>query len=112
MKSRRSIYSYFVSLTIVGLLVMRLVDSTGELSTEYPNRPIQIVVPFAAGGGTDTFVRILQKSIDAQGLLPQPLVIINQPGGGGTIGSHYVKESRPDGYRILCHNEAIITAQL
>lgn len=112
MKSRRSIYSYLVSLTIVGLLVMRLVDSTGEFSTEYPNRPIQIVVPFAAGGGTDTFVRILQKSIYAKGLLPQPLVIINQPGGGGTIGSRYVKESRPDGYRILCHNESIITTQL
>lgn len=112
MKFRRSVFSYAISALICGFLVLRLIESSGEKSTLYPNRPVQVVVPYAAGGGTDTFVRIIQKSVASQGLLAQPLVIINQPGGGGTIGSRYVKESRPDGYRILCHNEAIITSQL
>ncbi len=112
MKFPRSVFSYLVSALICGLLVLRFIDSSGEKSTLYPNRPVQVVVPYAAGGGTDTFVRIIQKAVASKGLLPEPLVIINQPGGGGTIGSRYVKESRPDGYRILCHNEAIITSQL
>jgi len=81
-------------------------------SDPYPNRPIQVVVPYAAGGGSDTFVRIMQKGIIANDLLPQPLVVVNQPGGIGTIGSREVKNSRPNGYKILCHHNAIITAKL
>ncbi len=79
---------------------------------DYPSRPIHVVVPYAAGGGSDTFVRIVQQGIAEANLLPQPLVIINQAGGIGTIGSREVKNSRPDGYKILCHHNAIITAKL
>jgi len=78
----------------------------------YPSRPIQVVVPYAAGGGSDTFVRLLQQGIQNSGELDQPLVIINQPGGIGTIGSREVKNADPDGYKILCHHNAIITAKL
>lgn len=81
-------------------------------SDDYPNRPIHIVVPYAAGGGSDTFVRIVQKGIVEESLLEQPLVIVNQPGGIGTIGSREVKNAEPDGYKILCHHNAIITAKL
>ena len=55
---------------------------------------------------------MLGKTIAEESYLPQPLVVINQPGGRGTIGSRFVKDARPDGYRILCHHESIITAQL
>ena len=85
--------------------------STDE-NAKYPNKPIQVVVPFPAGGGSDTFVRILQKGIVEDNLLEQPLVVINQGGGGGTIGSRGVKNSRPDGYKIMCLHNAIITAKL
>ena len=81
-------------------------------TAEYPNRPIQVVVPFGAGGGSDTFVRVLQKAIVEDDLLSQPLVIINQGGGAGTIGSRDVKDSPPDGYKIMCLHNAIITAEL
>ena len=79
---------------------------------DYPSRPIHVVVPYAAGGGSDTFVRIVQQGIAEGNLLPQPLVIINQSGGIGTIGSREVKNAPPDGYKILCHHNAIITAKL
>ena len=79
---------------------------------DYPSRPIHVVVPYAAGGGSDTFVRIVQQGIAEGDLLPQPLVIINQAGGIGTIGSREVKNAPPDGYKILCHHNAIITAKL
>ncbi len=78
----------------------------------YPNRPIEVVVPYPAGGGSDTFVRTLQKGFVEENLLPHPLVIINVKGGGGTIGSRDVKDAKPDGYRILCHHNAIITAKI
>ena len=77
----------------------------------YPKQPIKVIVPFGAGGGSDTFVRILQKAIEENDLLPQPIVIINVPGAGGTIGSRQVMESKPDGYTLLCLHEGIISAK-
>ena len=95
---------------LIGWQILRTTSQSAE--TGYPERPIHIVVPYDAGGGSDTFVRILQKGISEDQLLNQPLVIINQPGGSGTIGSREVKNADPDGYKILCHHNAIITAQL
>ena len=95
---------------LIGWQVLRSRSQPTE--TGYPERPVHIVVPYDAGGGSDTFVRILQKGISEDQLLDQPLVIINQPGGSGTIGSREVKNADPDGYKILCHHNAIITAKL
>lgn len=83
--------------------------TASELS--YPQRAIKVIVPFAAGGGSDTFGRIIASSVEEQDLLPQPLVIINVPGAGGTIGSRRVKNARPDGYTILLLHEGILTAK-
>ncbi|MEM6691192.1 MAG: tripartite tricarboxylate transporter substrate binding protein [Planctomycetota bacterium] len=75
----------------------------------FPRKPIKVIVPFGAGGGTDTFTRILQSAIERHDLLPQPLVIINVPGAGGAIGSRRVKNARPDGYTILQIHEGMVT---
>lgn len=81
------------------------------LSPTYPRRPIKLIVPFAAGGGSDTFGRIIQSAIEEKNLLPQPLVIINVPGAGGTIGSRRVKNALADGYTLLLLHEGILTAK-
>ena len=100
-------------LTVAALLAWKIVTSLpASDSTEWPARPIHVVVPYSAGGGTDSFVRLITRSIEEHQRLPQPMVIINQPGGSGTIGSRYVRDARPDGYRILCHHESLITTQL
>lgn len=112
MKFPRILITVVLSILICLLLVWRFSQLGGSGMTEFPNQPIQIVVPYAAGGGTDVFARTLQKSINARENLPQPLVIINQPGGVGTIGSRFVLGSRPDGYRILCINDVVITTEL
>lgn len=78
---------------------------------EYPGRPIKLVVPFNPGGGSDTFARIIKAGIDKNHLLPQPLVIINRPGGSSTIGSRYVRDAKPDGYTLLMLHDALITAK-
>ena len=80
-------------------------------SVDYPRRPIKLIVPFGAGGGSDTFGRIIQNAIEENELLPQPLVIVNVPGAGGTIGSRRVKNARPDGYTLLLLHEGILTAK-
>lgn len=86
--------------------------ASSSTSGSYPFKPVHVVVPYSAGGGTDSFTRLITKGITDNELLPQPTVIINQPGGNGTIASRDVKESKADGYKILCHHEALLTAKL
>ncbi len=80
-------------------------------AVRYPRRPIELVVPFSQGGGSDIFARIIKKAIDDEGLLPQPLTIINRDGAGATTGSRYVKNERPDGYTLMVLHDAIMTAR-
>lgn len=103
-----------LAIPLAGALLLWRISGAFNADNEavYPAKPIHVVVPYGAGGGTDNFVRLLTKTIADRELLPQSLVVINQPGGSGTIGSRYVKDARPDGYRILCHHESIITAKL
>lgn len=77
----------------------------------FPEKPITVIVPFAAGGGSDTFVRIFLKAIREHDLAPQPFVVKNIGGAGGTIGSRAALEAKPDGYTILCLHDGMYTAQ-
>lgn len=65
----------------------------------YPNKPIQLVVPFAAGGDADQAARILAAA--AAPVLGQSFVIVNKAGANGSIGSGFVKDAAPDGYTLL-----------
>ena len=84
--------------------------ATGQ-AADFPDKPITVIVPFAAGGGSDTFVRIFQKAIREKELCPQPIVVKNVAGAGGTIGSRAAHDAKPDGYTILCLHDGIYTAQ-
>ena len=93
------------------ILLIGILSWTAAIRAEYPDRPIQLVVPFGPGGGTDTYARALKQAIEDHELLPQPLVIVNVPGAGATIGSRRVKNAEPDGYTLLLLHEAIVTAK-
>lgn len=80
-------------------------------AAEFPERPVEVIVPFGAGGGSDTFVRILQKAIREENLSPHPLIIRNAGGAGGTIGSRQARDATPDGYTIMCLHDGIYTAE-
>lgn len=65
----------------------------------YPDRPIRFVVPFPAGGGTDTWAHIAAEPMQAE--LGQPIVIDNRGGAGGMVGTEYAAKVPPDGYQLL-----------
>src|SRR4029078_11298975 len=71
----------------------------GAFAQGYPERPITLVVPFAAGGATDTLARQFAERM-ARGAR-QPIVVENVSGAGGTVGATKVAKAKPDGYTFL-----------
>tara|TARA_B100001123_G_scaffold404162_1_gene493290 strand:+ start:2096 stop:3184 length:1089 start_codon:yes stop_codon:yes gene_type:complete len=95
--------------TLLGCILLSL--PVMDAGADFPDKPITVIVPFAAGGGSDTFVRIFQKAIREENLSPQPIVVKNVAGAGGTIGSRAALKAKPDGYTIMCLHDGIYTAQ-
>jgi len=75
---------------------------------EYPEKPVTIVVPFAAGGPTDKVARDLGDVLRKK--LNQPVIIENVGGAGGTLGAAKVAKASPDGYTLLLHHIGMATA--
>ena len=76
-----------------------LAFSTFALAENWPSRPIRVIVPFAAGGGTDILARLMAPKLSA--LLGQSIVVDDKPGASSIIGSQLVARAAPDGYTIL-----------
>ncbi|HQO42004.1 MAG TPA: tripartite tricarboxylate transporter substrate binding protein [Bacillota bacterium] len=73
-----------------------------EKSSKYPSKAIEIVVPYAAGGGVDMNTRAIQPFLEKE--LDTTVVVMNKPGGGGVLGVTYAIMSEPDGNRLLLTN--------
>ena len=85
-----------------------LAAASGAAMAEYPEKPVTIVVPFAAGGPTDKVARDLGDVLRKQ--LNQPVIIENVGGAGGTLGAAKVAKASPDGYTVLLHHIGMATS--
>ena len=75
----------------------------------WPERPVRLIVPFAAGSFPDTVARVVGEKMSAG--LRQPVVIDNRPGAGGNLGTEAVVRAAPDGYTLLLHSVANATSK-
>lgn len=85
-----------------------LATGSAEAQQAYPTRPITVVVPFAAGGPTDTVARLIAESMSKT--LGQQVIVENVGGAGGTRGAAQVAKAAPDGYTLLIHHIGQATA--
>lgn len=95
-------------LGLVLLFMVGLVNVSG--AADYPTKPIQMIVPFPPGGGTDVAARLVSGKLSD--LLGQPVVVVNKTGGGGVIGVNAVLTAPADGYTILFSPAQLISAPL
>src|SRR5215470_14835117 len=92
------------SLLMAGLAALAAIaahpaSAQGDAAANYPNRPIRLIVGFAAGGGNDLFARLVGQKLSEN--IGQPVIIENKPGAGGRIAVEYVKSQPADGYTIM-----------
>ena len=78
------------------------------LAQDWPSQPIQVIVPAAAGGGTDILVRTMQTHL--QDTLGGTVVVINVPGAGSIAGSRRAVDAEPDGHTVLINHVTLLTA--
>lgn len=73
---------------------------SGEASSDYPKKPIELIVPYPPGGGTDTVARAVEQVVNKYIPNDQQVVIVNRAGGTGTVGNTEVFNAKPDGYTM------------
>ncbi|ADP15955.1 extra-cytoplasmic solute receptor family protein 52 [Achromobacter xylosoxidans A8] len=84
---------------ILALCAAAAVTGLGQAHAAFPDRPINVVVPTAAGGTVDIVARIMAEKLGAE--LGQPVVVINKPGAGGVVGTQAFLREPQDGYTVL-----------
>jgi tripartite-type tricarboxylate transporter receptor subunit TctC len=81
---------------------------TSASAQPYPSRPIHLIVPYPAGGGTDFFARLVGQKMSE--LIGQPIVVENKPGAATNLGADFVAKAQPDGYTLLLGDVATFAA--
>lgn len=89
---------YYVAVLCVLSLMCGLSD---RALSQYPNRPIRLVVPLAAGGGVDLMARLAAQALSEE--LKENVIVENQPGASGTLATMNVAKADPDGYTLMFH---------
>lgn len=106
-KSKQHLLKLIAFVSIAVFSVGSGVAQAQDAAASYPNKPIKIIVPFAAGGASDVLSRIIGKKLaESWG---QPVVVENKPGGNAQIGAAMVAKSDPDGYTLLVVDLSALT---
>ncbi|OGP67062.1 MAG: hypothetical protein A2169_08065 [Deltaproteobacteria bacterium RBG_13_47_9] len=94
---KRNVLKGLLVFGMVGVFIMTG-NSESLAQKDFPNKEIEIVVTFSAGGMADVAIRTINDELAK--VLGVPVVVVNKSGASGTIGAHYVSQSKPDGYTI------------
>jgi tripartite-type tricarboxylate transporter receptor subunit TctC len=105
MKIRRSLALLVLAICALAIEARPLMAQ----ATDYPNKPVTMIVPFSAGGRTDVIGRIMGQHL--QKYLGKSVSVINKPGASSVLGSKEVAHSRPDGYTLGFFSTSAVTAQ-
>jgi putative tricarboxylic transport membrane protein len=108
-EDRRMAVSSVFGRVIAGLALLGAMAAV-EARADYPDKPVRVIVPTAAGGSTDLVARIMQMTLDRTKGLPQPLVVVNNGAAGGTVGTRMIKDADKDGYTIGIWHMGLLTA--
>jgi tripartite-type tricarboxylate transporter receptor subunit TctC len=91
---------------LLGLVLLAALSNTASAQSEYPNRPIRIVVPYAAGGSADILARLIAAGL--QSSLGQSVLVENRSGASGNVGTVAVARSPADGYTLLVNTSSFM----
>jgi tripartite-type tricarboxylate transporter receptor subunit TctC len=105
MKFKKTLFAGIAAVVSASTL---LGSNIASAQKDWPTKSVQLVVPFAAGGPTDTIARLI--AVPMGQALGQTVVVENVPGAGGTIASTKVARAAPDGYTIYIHHMGMATA--
>ena len=86
-------------LGIIALSILIFLPPTPSMGAGFPEKPVNLVVAYAAGGSTDIIVRAMNEKLAEK--MGAPAIVVNKPGSGGLVGAEFVAKSKPDGYTVL-----------
>ncbi|MNS84353.1 Tripartite tricarboxylate transporter family receptor [compost metagenome] len=92
------------SLLSAAVAALSAVSASAAVAASYPEHPVTLINPYAAGGPADVVARSLARALEKR--LGQPVVVENKPGGGASIGTGFVARAKPDGYTLLLGTSA------
>jgi len=101
-----------VFIIFLASLILGISEGIPFAQSKYPAKAIDIVVPYAPGGGTDIMFRNIEKIISQYKWVPQPINIINRGGGGGAIGKAFCLSRPADGYTYTCFDIGTVSQQI
>src|SRR4051812_16440777 len=100
------------SLTSIGFAILTILplalapSPAASQASDYPNRPVSFIVPFAAGGVTSVFARLIGQKLENK--FGKAFVVENRPGGGGITAAYAVARAAPDGYTIMMASSTVM----
>lgn len=94
-------------ITAAAVAVVGLAAMGAALAQDFPNKPIRLIAPFAAGASTDVLARTIAQSMAKD--LGQPVIVENKPGAGGALAAEIVAKAPPDGHTLLLTSAGIVT---
>lgn len=100
---KKTLFASFLVIFLLSVMFAAVSEGAG-----YPARPLEIVAPANPGGGWDTLARTINRALEIEKLYPQPIAVMNKPGGGGGVGMAYINTKKGDDYELIVYSPPVI----